>query len=456
LTGQGRGGLVCQVEPGSLAQYLEIKPGDRIVSVNNRILRDEIDFRFYSASENIILDVLKKGGEKQRFEIEKDPDDLMGVTFDNPIFDRIRTCRNNCCFCFISQLPHGLRKSLYLRDDDFRLSFLFGNFISLTNLTHEDWQRIDEQRLSPLRVSLHISDPGARARLMGNPEAARAMDQLKKFRRIGISVHIQIVLLKGVNDGEKLISTLKGLESLGDTVLSVGVVPAVYTRYRKALPSPCGDPTWAREVLSVIEGYARKMYEKRGVYWVYGADEFYFLSGKQFPDYEFYDEFPQYENGIGMVADFREAAKAAKTRLKHCYEASSKAGNFGEPAANKAYRGKILAVTGRMAYPELMHAVKSFGLEGRISVVQVRNRFFGDTVTCAGLLTGQDMLKTILELKKAEKYECILIPSFSVFEGKFLDDMTVNQMSNELKISVKVVKPSPDSLIDAVLESEGD
>ncbi|HHY12960.1 MAG TPA: hypothetical protein GX529_10075, partial [Firmicutes bacterium] len=233
MTVQSRGGLVYRVEPGSLAEYVGIMPGDLIVSVNGHVLRDEIDFRFYSAGENITLDVVKQNGKKQRFEIEKDTDDLMGISFDNPVFDSIKTCRNNCCFCFISQLPRGLRQGLYLRDDDYRLSFLFGNFISLTNLASQDWKRIDEQRLTPLRVSLHTSDPGARARLMGNPDAGRAMEYLEKFKQKGICAHIQIVLLKGVNDGDKLISTLEDLDSLGGTILSVGVVPAVYTKYRE-------------------------------------------------------------------------------------------------------------------------------------------------------------------------------------------------------------------------------
>ncbi|MGI6628307.1 MAG: DUF512 domain-containing protein [Bacillota bacterium] len=460
MTDASKGGLVFRVEPGSLAEYLQIRPGDRIVSINGRALRDEIDFRFYCAEENVTLEIVTGNGQEKSFEIEKDPDDFMGITFENPIFDRMKTCRNNCCFCFISQLPGGLRKSLYVRDDDYRLSFLFGNFISLTNLSGRDWQRIKEQRLSPLRVSLHTSDPWARARLMGNPHAALAMEHLKELKDMGISVHIQIVLLNGVNDDKMLFSTLRDLESLGKTVLSVGVVPAVYTRYREIPPSPYGDPEWARDTLVMLENYAREMYQKRGVHWVYGADEFYFLSGRKFPEYDFYDDFPQFENGIGMTADFRQATKVTREELMTGCESRGKvwrAKAFEAGTGAGAGKGKIMAVTGVMAYPEIVTAVKTLGLDNRICVVRVRNSFFGDTVTCAGLLTGKDILSAVLGLKESgEKYRSVLIPSFSVFEGRFLDDMTVGDMAEIAGLPVQAVEPSPRSLADAALEPKGE
>ncbi len=438
--------MVCKVEPESLAEYLQIQPGDRIISVNGHKLRDEIDFRFYASEEEIILDIAAADGTEKSYEIEKDPDDLMGITFENPIFDGMKTCRNKCCFCFIDQLPRGLRKSLYVHDDDYRLSFLFGNFISLTNLSDTDWQRIGEQRLSPLRVSLHTSDPKARAMLMGNPAAAQAMRHLRRFKQMGIAVHVQIVLLKGLNDGRKLLRTLENLESLGNTVLSVGVVPAIYTRYRKVLPSPCGGPEWAGETLSILENYARKVHGERGVYWVYGADEFYFLSGREFPEYGYYDDFPQFENGIGMTVDFRETLKKVKAEFKPCTNSGNQAG-----------KGKIVAVAGVMGYSEVVSAVNTLGIENRISVCKVRNKFFGDTVTCSGLLTGRDIVDSILGLKRTgEEFECVLIPSYSVFEGRFLDDMTIGDMVEITGLPVQVVEPSPVGLVDAVFESKGE
>ncbi len=438
MTVESQGGLIQKIEPGSLGEHLGLNPGDYVLSINGHILRDEIDFRFYSTSENILLDIVKKNGEKQKYQIEKEPDDLMGISFDNPIFDSIKTCNNNCSFCFISQLPPKLRKSLYLRDDDYRLSFLFGNFISLTNLTSEDWARIDEQRLTPLRVSLHTSDPNLRANLMNNPDAANVMDNLKWFKRKGIRTHIQIVLLKGVNDGKRLISTLDDLKLLGDTVLSVGVVPAVYTRHRKTFPSDNIDPQWADDTLKIIEDYAHRMYKKNGAHWVYGADEFYFVSGRVYPKSDFYDDFPQYENGIGMVVSFRDAVQEVQPFLP----------------LKSTCESKILAVTGFMAYSEVKNSIESLRLDNCIHVAKIKNIFFGNTVTCAGLLTGQDILSSLLNIADIQKYKAVLIPSFCVSQGKFLDDMTVKQLSELLKLPVKAVTPSPDSFLNAALKFE--
>lgn len=449
------GGLVSNIEPGSLAEYINICPGDRVLSVNGHVLRDEIDFKFYGTEDNVTLEVLKSDSSMQTFQIEKEPDDLMGITFDTPIFDGIKTCVNNCSFCFISQLPQSMRRSLYLRDDDYRLSFLFGNFISLTNLSQEDWKRLDEQKLSPLRVSLHTSNPEARASLMGNPKASRGMDDLKRLRDIGICIHIQIVLLKGINDGEMLLSTLNDLDLLGESIVSVGVVPAVYTRHRQLLPSPRGDQKWAFDTLTMLEGYAREVYDRRGSHWVYGADEFYFLSGKDFPEYEFYDDFPQFENGIGLVADFRQGLNEAAANMH------SNACDLGVLRMDKLIRGRelgenrLLAVTGTMAYPEISAAVKALGLEERISVLAVENGFFGDSVTCSGLLTGMDISSAILDWKSSH-HECevVLIPSYAVFEDRFLDDMTVKELSEVVNSVVRVVTPLPYSLLESVVNSE--
>lgn len=437
LTTTNAGGLVRAVYPGSLGEYIGIRPGDRILSVNGRTLRDEIDFRFYSAEDNITLELLNTDLKRMILEIEKEPDDSIGIVFEDPIFDGIRTCVNNCSFCFISQLPSGMRKSLYLRDDDYRLSFLFGNFISLTNLEEEDWHRLNEQKLSPLRVSLHTSDPETRAILMGNPKASTGLEDLRRLKDIGISTHIQIVLLRGINDGDQLLSTLDDLESLGDSILSVGIVPAVYTKHRLMLPSPKVDPQWAQDTISMIENYGKKVYKKRGVHWVYAADELYFVAGVEFPEHDFYDDFPQFENGIGMVADFRLRVQELR-------------GNEVVGRRDRE-RPKVLAVTGVMAYPEIVSAVRCLGLERQISVLEVENHFFGDTVTCAGLLTGIDISCAILDCKtRNHEYEGVLIPSFAVFEGKFLDDLTVDDLREIVALPVRIVDPSPDSLLESV------
>ncbi|HHW17993.1 MAG TPA: DUF512 domain-containing protein [Firmicutes bacterium] len=448
--GRNRGGLVAAVRPGSLGEYLEIGPGDRIIAVNGRMLRDELDFRFYAAEESIVLDLEKKDGRKERYEIDKDPDDLLGISFQSPIFDRIMTCRNRCIFCFISQLPKGLRRSLYLRDDDYRLSFLFGNFISLTNLSEKDWERLREQRLSPLRVSVHSTDPDIRARLMGNPRASSVLHDLERLSDIGIRVHVQIVLLRGVNDGKRLAATLESLDSLGDAVVSVGVVPAVYTRYRRSLPSEPADAAWARETLDIIECYSSGAAKKRGTNWVYAADEFYVLADRPIPPISRYDDLPQYENGIGIISDFRTQLEAilAKFPASLAFPADN--------APGKDLTGKVLAITGTMAYPEVLSAVKTLGLENVVSVLEVPNIFFGDTVTSAGLLTGQDILWAVLRFsRKGSRWRSVLVPSVAVTDGKFLDGMTVKGLSESLGIPVHVVEPTPESLIDGVFDKEG-
>ncbi len=219
-----QGGIILEAWEGSLAAYLGLEPGDRIVAVNGRALRDELDFRFLTSDEELSLQILKRNGEEESFIVDKDAEEPVGVAFAQPIFDKVRVCSNNCKFCFVRQIPKAMRKGLHLRDDDYRMSFLYGNFVSLTNLTDEDWSRLEEQRLSPLRVSVHTTDPALRQELMRNPRAAQIMEHLRRLAEMGIRLHAQIVLLKGVNDGDRLLRTLSDLDTLGENMVSVGVV----------------------------------------------------------------------------------------------------------------------------------------------------------------------------------------------------------------------------------------
>ncbi len=434
-------GTVLEVETDSLGQYVGIRPQDRIISVNGNLLRDELDFRFYATEDEVALHVVTPRGPERIIEIEKDPDDHLGITFENPIFDQIKTCRNNCVFCFIRQIPKDMREPLHIRDDDYRLSFLMGNFITLTNLDEEDWARLEEQRLSPLRVSVHATSPDVRVKLMRNPEAACIMEHLSRLAGIGIRLHIQIVLLRGINDGPVLERTLQDLDSLGDAVVSVGVVPAVYTRYRKDIPSPRGDRPWAGQVLDLIERFAREMSARREDHWVYGADELYLLAGRDFPPYEYYGEFHQYENGIGMVPDFRHSLKTAPADL-----------------GKQKTDGKCIAVTGMLAAPEIERGIEHLGLGPVVSVCKVPNVFFGDSVTVAGLLTGQDILASVLKFLRSEdetrqhgqKYKAILVPSVALAGGTFLDGMTPDHIQAVTGLSVFVTDPTPGGLVEGV------
>jgi putative radical SAM enzyme (TIGR03279 family) len=436
-----QGGLVSGVAEGSLAAYLGIETGDRLVSVNGRRLRDELDFRFLTAEERLSLTVRKRDGALRTFEIEKDPEEPVGLTFSEPIFDRVKTCNNNCTFCFVRQIPARMRRPLHLRDDDYRMSFLYGNFISLTNLTGEDWERLEEQRLSPLRVSVHTTDPALRQELMGNPEAGRVMEHLRLLSGLGIRMHAQVVLLKGINDGDRLRRTLADLDSLGETMVSAGVVPAVYTRYRVAPPSPKADPAWAGETLDLIEDYARGARARRGNAWVYAADEFYITAGWDFPPYEYYGEFHQYENGIGIVPEFRRGLERARELA-----------STGRPRPI----GRAIAVTGVMAADELAAAVESLGLRDRVAVCVVPNVFFGDTVTVAGLLTGQDIAAAVLSCTRDRRESCdaVLVPSVALHEGRFLDDLELAGLSLLTGIPAVAVEPSPERLAEVFYRKE--
>ncbi len=409
--------------------------------VNGRILRDELDFRFLTADEDLSLVVRKKDGSEQAFEVEKDPEEPVGVTFAEPIFDRVRTCSNNCTFCFVKQIPKEMRPGLHVKDDDFRMSFLFGNFVSLTNLSEADWERLEEQRLSPLRVSVHTTDPGLRQELMGNPEAANVVEHMRRLSSMGIRMHAQVVLLKGVNDGDRLVRTLRDLESLGENMVSAGVVPAVYTRYRRDLPSPKMERVWAGETLDLIEEYARGAAARRGDPWVYAADEFYIVAGRDFPPYEYYGEFHQYENGIGIVPEFREGVVRAK-RIREGREPSGV--------------DRAVAVTGLMAAAEVQEAVKQLGLAERVAVCPVPNVFFGDTVTATGLLTGQDIASSVLGFlrKGRARYDAVLVPSVALFEGRFLDDMTLGDLAEATGLTALPVEPSPESLVRVFFTGE--
>ena len=393
--GQRWGGVIAEVERGSLGEHLGLRSGDRVISINGKTLRDELDFRFYVSDENVSLLVETRDGGEREFLVDKDEDDLMGLTFRDPIFDEMKTCENHCTFCFTRQIPKEMRESLHVRDDDYRMSFLYGNFISLTNLTEEDWERLFEQRLSPIRVSVHSTEGHIRQALMRNPDAAGIMEHLRRLASIGIRLHAQIVLLRGQNDGEHLRKTL--------------------------------------------QDYAEEVYGRRDDHWVYGADELYYLAGRRFPSYDYYGEFHQYDNGIGMVRDFRHALCELKK---------------SQGPLEDRRECKAIAITGEMAKDEIRKAVADLGLGSTVTVCPVPNVFFGDSVTCSGLLTGQDIASTVLAALRnkgeAARYDEVLVPSISLFNGYFLDNMTLKDIEGSTGLKATEVEPSPQGLYRAL------
>jgi len=398
------GGVIGAVRPGSIADEMGLRPGDRVYEVNGSRVEDYIDYRFRTAESHIEVRVVRPDGQELVCEIEKDPDEDLGVEFTHDIFGgpkAVRRCRNRCLFCFVDRLPGGLRPSLYLKDDDYRLSFLHGNFISLTNVTPADEDRILGQRLSPLYVSVHTTDGDLRARLMGSERARDIMPRLERLTRGGITIHAQVVVCPGINDGDELERTVRDLVRLRPGVASVGVVPVGLTRFGP--PGPV-RPLTEREAADLTDLVMDLNRELGG--FVFPADELLIQTGRTAPPAGFYQGFPQLQNGIGLARRFlddleglgRGRRPAAGERKTTPSGRTPAAGRVTGPAGPRAGGPKeFMVVTGSLARPLVEEAVRTLaaitGLEGR--VVEVPNRFLGTSVTVAGLLTGSDIVRVL-------------------------------------------------------------
>ncbi|PKQ16017.1 MAG: hypothetical protein CVT67_06850 [Actinobacteria bacterium HGW-Actinobacteria-7] len=376
-----RGGVIAHVEPGSAAESAGIGSGEILVAVEGVSLSDVLDWQWHSDADEIDVTVASPGGQTREVSLQREPGRPWGIEFEDALFDDVRTCRNNCVFCFMSQLPSGMRPALYLRDDDYRLSFLQGNFITLTNLTDEDVQRIGEQHLSPLYVSLHAVTPEVRADLVCARED-RAIERFDELLEIGIDLHVQIVLVPGVNDEDELDRTLTWLAER-EGVVSVGIVPLGYTRYQERFFSGYEDQITAATVIQQVQRWQFESRERDGVTWVHLADEFYLNARAPFPTAEWYDEYPQYENGIGMVRSFADEVGEQLTELK------AAVARLPEEAE------EITLVTGMMAATTLAGALNALNAVGRVRLLAVPNRYFGGNVSVTGLLTGHDLADAI-------------------------------------------------------------
>ena len=414
------GGLVAEVRPGGLASRLGLKPGDRILAVNGHLLRDVIDFRFYGSEEKVEL-LVERGGRRFTLRARREYGEDWGLEFSEPVFDGIRRCNNRCDFCFLAQMPPGLRRSLYVRDDDYRYSFLFGNFITLTNLTEDDWQRLAEQRLSPLYVSVHSTEPELRRQILGNPEAPDVLEQIRRLGALGIRVHTQIVLTPGRNDGPHLARSIEDLAALHPTVASIAVVPVGVTRFRRHSVRPYTRAE-AEKVVAEVLDYQARFRRELGIGLVYLSDEWYFLCELPIPPAEEYDGFPQLENGVGIARSFLEDWEAEKDAL----------GPLPAPP-------EFTVVCGTMPYPLIRRVMDELAaLTGaKVRVEAVRNAFFGPTVTVSGLLTGQDVVKAL----RGRLSGGILALPRAMFdaEGRLtLDDMTAEEIGDALGVRVRI------------------
>lgn len=426
-------GIISTIERDSIAEELGWRAGDEIVSINGRVLKDVIDYRFYSSDEFLKV-IVKRGEQEAEFEIGKDVDEPLGVEFKDALFDGVRTCGASCIFCFVDQLPKGLRKSLYLKDDDFRLSFLHGNFITLANLSEEDLDRILTQRLSPLYVSVHATDPDLRRKIFGRdaPDILKQIDRLAEGR---ITIHAQIVLCRGINDADHLARTVSDLASRHPTVASIAIVPAAVTSHRRHT-TPIGliDPVYSAEALRQVRNWQRQFLNDKSTRLIWAADEFYLNAGQRIPKAAFYEGYPQIENGVGLVRVFKDSAYRARRILP---------ARLSKPLT-------VSLVTGPLAAPLLAHWADSIQTENlRILVHEVTNRLFGESVTVAGLMAGRDVAD---QLRNRVMGDMLFVPSVALRDGSFLDDVTVDELSSTLGCRVIAVEPLPYQLARRILK----
>jgi putative radical SAM enzyme (TIGR03279 family) len=396
------GGLISGVAPDSLAERAGLRSRDELVAVNGHVLRDVIDVQFYAAEEHLALDV-RRGEEAFTIEVERRYNEPLGLDFTELTFDGIRRCDNRCEFCFVAQMPAGLRKPLYVKDDDYRLSFLSGSYVTLTNLYGDDWARIDEQRLSPLYVSVHATELDLRRRVLRNPKAPDVMSQLRRLADLGVEVHTQIVVTPGLNDGPHLDASIGDLAELYPAVLSVSIVPVGLTRFHRGRCRVHTDAEM-RLVFKQVTAWQARLRERLGVNFAHLSDEWYLRLGEDVPETGAYDGLDLTENGVGLVRRFLDT-----------------------------YRAKLVGhtlVTGTLFAPVLHSATNA-------DVVPITNHFFGETVTVAGLLTGQDV---IAQLQGRELGDVVVLPAtmFGGPEGQSLDGMWPQEIGETLGREVVV------------------
>lgn len=429
-------GVIKHVEPGSIAHRVGLLPGDEILKINNCDFEDFLDYKFLMTDERVSLIIRDSKGSLKKIIIDKEFDEGIGVEFENPLMDNIKRCKNKCVFCFVDQMPPGLRKSLYVKDDDYRLSTAFGTFITLTNVSERDFERIVKMHLSPLYVSVHATSPDVRRFMMKNPKAGEGMEKLEYLARHHIFLHCQVVLCPGINDGEVLEKTLRDLSQLWPQVLSIAVVPVGLTRFRQRLyPLKAFTKEEAGRVIDFIERFQTESLNTRNTRLVFAADEFYCIAERKVPSCEAYEDFYQLENGVGMMALLKK-------------EINENLPNIPTELSDRRW---VTIATGVSAYEFLTEVLRPLervkNLEYR--VLPVINNFFGPSVTVAGLVTGADLIK---QLKTEKLGDIVLIPEVMLKDKKvFLDDVSVEDVGKNLSADVKVVDVSGKAFLEAIL-----
>lgn len=440
--------IISGIVPGSIAEELEIEPGDELCEMNGAAIDDIFDYQYHMENEYLEILIRKEGtGEEWLLEVEKDEDEDLGLLFDSGLMDDYRSCRNQCVFCFIDQMPPGMRDTLYFKDDDSRLSFLQGNYVTLTNMSDHDIERIIKYHLGPINISFHTTNPELRCRMLHNRFAGEALQKAKQLAAAGVPLNGQIVLCRGLNDGAELDRTIGDLSDYLPALRSVSVVPVGLTDYRDGLyPLEPFTETDAKQVLEQIYRWQNRYLKEYGTRLIHASDEWYLLAGEELPDADSYEGYPQLENGVGMLRLLAEEVMEAL---------AERAGN--EPV----FRSRTVSIaTGLLAAPflrTLTGKIREQYPDLRVNIIPVRNDFFGNKITVSGLITGQDLIRQIREFSDSENPgEAVLIPCNMLRSGEnvFLDDVTVGDVTDAVGVPVLSVDADGEALVAALLAEE--
>ncbi len=438
--------IINRVLPGSIAEELEIEAGDILLSIDNTEIEDIFDYQFLVQDTYIEVLIQKPDGEQWLLEVDKEFDEDLGIEFENGLMDEYRHCHNKCIFCFIDQMPKGMRETLYFKDDDSRLSFLQGNYVTLTNMSDHDIERITRYHLSPINISFQTMNPELRCKMLNNRFAGEALKKVDTLYEAGITMNGQIVLCKGVNDGEELEFSIKELTKYLPNLESVSVVPVGLSKYRDGLyPLEPFTKEDACKVIDMIEGWQKKIYAKQGIHFVHASDEWYILAEREMPEEERYDGYLQLENGVGMTRLLMEEFQDGMQKLSE-----------EMTLPDESVAEEISMATGLLAYPyiqRLANTMEESFLNLKIHVYPIINEFFGEHITVSGLLTGQDLEK---QLKGKVLGSRLLLPQNVLRSGEevFLDDFTKTELEKSLQVPINIVKSSGYDFINTVLGNE--
>ena len=435
--------VIKRVLPGSIAEELEIEAGDKLLAIGGTEIEDIFDYQFLIQDTYIEVLVEKADGEQWLLEVDKEADEDLGIEFESGLMDEYRHCHNKCVFCFIDQMPPGMRETLYFKDDDSRLSFLQGNYVTLTNMSEHDVERICRYHLSPINISFQTMNPELRCRMLNNRFAGEALKKVDILNRAGIRMNGQIVLCKGLNDGEELKYSIEKLMEYLPNLESVSVVPVGLSKYREGLyPLKPFDGQEAAQVIDLIESYQKQCYDQYGTHFVHASDEWYILAGREMPEAERYDGYLQLENGVGMLRlmmdEFQEALENYRGKRL---------------LPNDKKQGELSMATGLLAYPYIQRMAEEVLRECpgiQIHVYPITNYFFGENITVSGLLTGQDIEA---QLRGKPLGERLLLPENVLRSGEdvFLDDMTMGELEKTLQVPINIVKSSGYEFLETIL-----